>query len=670
MKHDPALSAHELARLEALHALRLLDTPPEPRFDRLTQLAASLFDVPTALISLIDTDRQWFKSRFGMDQCETPRENAFCNVAIRLPPSSVMVVEDATKDARFANNPHVTGPDHVRFYAGAVLTSSDGHNLGTLCLVDSEPRDFSPADQERLASLRDLVAEQVELTAERHAAEEKRQLLELAEAVSRVGHWRWRLDSGEVEWSDEVYRIYGIEPDSRVVREDLSGYYSPEDRAARDAFIRRVIRDGSQEEFETTILRPDGERRRVVLSALRQMREDGEVESLFGVVQDITERQSAIDRLRRSEARYRLLADHMNDVVTRLRPDGRSRYISPAVTTLLGYQPIEMAGRPAQDFVHPDDQPELVAALASLGDGEQRRTLQHRAVRKDGSLVWVETSFQSVTDESGRPAEIIAVIRDISERRRLDEELREARDRAEAASEAKSRFLANMSHELRTPLTSVIGFSRILQTREDLEPIERQCADRIHLSAEALLAIINDILDYSKLEAGGIQLEARPFELRPLVRDAAEILLGQIEQKGLWYQEEIAEAAPRVLVGDPARLRQILLNFLGNAVKFTSQGGVRVTVRSTPRAEGGHSVRVAVTDTGPGIEPETVHALFERFVQADPSTSRRFGGTGLGLAICRELVELMGGRIGVDSVPGQGSSFWFEVPLAAAEATP
>ena len=151
MKHAPALSAHELARLEALHALRLLDTPPEPRFDRLTRLAASLFDVPTALISLIDTDRQWFKSRYGMDQCETPREDAFCNVAIRLPPASLMVVEDATKDARFADNPHVTGPDHVRFYAGAVLTTSDGHNLGTLCLVDSEPRDFTAADRERLS---------------------------------------------------------------------------------------------------------------------------------------------------------------------------------------------------------------------------------------------------------------------------------------------------------------------------------------------------------------------------------------------------------------------------------------------------------------------------------------------------------------------------------------
>lgn len=663
----PPVPRDEQARLQALRALRILDTPPEPRFDRLTRLAAGLFDVPTALISLVDEERQWFKSRHGMELCETRREDAFCNRAIQLPAGSVMVVPDATRDPRFVDNPYVAVAGGVRFYAGAVLTDPGGHNLGTLCLIDDKPRNFGEADRQRLREIGDLVAEQIALTAERLVAEEKRRLLELAEAVSRVGHWRWRLDTGVMDWSDEVYRIYGLSPGSPISRDRLADFYSPEERSARDAFVRRVLREGSQEEFETSIRRPDGQVRRVVLSALRQVAEEGRVEALFGVVQDITERHTAMDRLRRSEARYRLLADHMDDVVTRLLPDGRSSYISPAVTSLLGYRPAEMAGRPAQDFVHPDDRPALLEAFAKLAGGLRRCTLQQRALRKDGSTVWVETSFQAVTSDQGGAAEIIAVIRDISERRSLEEKLREARDRAEAASEAKSRFLSNMSHELRTPLTSVIGFARILQSREGLGPVERQCADRIHLSGEVLLAVINDVLDYSKLEAGALALDRRAFQPRALVREAAEVVLGQIEEKGLWFSQEITPDVPEVLVGDPTRLRQVVLNFLGNAVKFTAAGGVGVAVRSSPCAKGRALLHVSVSDTGVGLEPVLAGTLFERFVQADESTSRRFGGTGLGLSICRELVELMDGRIGVDSAPGQGSTFWFEVPLDLPE---
>lgn len=665
---DETLNAEE-ARVRALRALRLLDTPPEPRFDRLTRLAADLFEVPTALISLIDEERQWFKSRQGMELCETRREDALCNHAIRLPPGGVMVVPDARLDPRFTDNPYVTEPEGVRFYAGAVLSDPAGHNLGTLCLVDRRPRAFDADARRRLRELADLVSEQIALTAERLAAEEERRLLELAGTVSRVGHWRWLLATGELVWSDEVYRIYGLPPGSPVTRDDLAGFYPAEERPARDAFVRRVLREGSEEEFEATIRRPNGDVRRVVLSALRQLSDDGEVEALFGVVQDVTERHLATARLRRSEARYRLLADHMNDVVTRLDAAGRSRYVSPAVTALLGYRPAEMAGRAAQDFVHSDDRPALLEALARLASGPGGCTLQQRALRKDGSEVWVETSFQSVADDGGGAGEIVAVIRDISERRRLEEALREARDRAEAASEAKSRFLSNMSHELRTPLTSVIGFARILQSREGLGPVERQCADRIHLSGEVLLAVINDVLDYSKLEAGALALDPRPFDPRRLAREASEVVLGEVEAKGLWLHREVAPDVPASLIGDPARLRQVLLNFLGNAVKFTAAGGVHVLIRSAPLPDGRVRLRLSVSDTGPGIEPEVAARLFERFVQADQSTSRRFGGTGLGLSICRELAELMGGRVGVDSLPGQGSTFWFEAPLEPVETS-
>jgi PAS domain S-box-containing protein len=655
----------ELGRLEALHALRVLDTPAEPRFDRLTRLAATLFNAPTALVSLIDAERQWFKSRHGFDGCETPRGDAFCSRALLLPAGSVMVVEDATKDPRFADNPYVAGEGHIRFYAGALLTTPSGHNLGTLCIVDTTPRRFSAEDRALLRELGDLVAEQLELTTERLAAEEKRRLLEFAEEVSHVGHWR-RTAAGEVVWSDGVYRIFGLPPaaaghpvDPMMVR---SAFHLDQGKGL-EAYLIRALKEGSMEDWETSITRADGQVRSIVTRARREVDVSGRVRSLFGVVQDVTDRQIALARLRRSESKFRLLADHMGDVVTRLKLDGSSRYISPAITGLLGYSPDDMEGRPAAAFLHPDDRPALTETFALIAGGQRRVTLQHRAIHRDGHSVWVETSFQAVVDSEGETREVIAVIRDISERRQLEDQLREARDAAEAASEAKTRFLANISHEVRTPLTSIIGFSKVLQSREGLGPIERQCADRINVSGQALLTVINDVLDYSKIEAGGLTLVEQPFDIRAMLRETAEIVLGQIEEKGLWYSAEVANDVPMTIVGDAARLRQVLLNFLSNAIKFTERGGASVIIRRRTAADGAPIMRVDVTDTGIGIAPEVAATLFQRFVQADESTTRRFGGTGLGLAISRQLIEMMGGRVGVDSVVGQGSTFWFECPL-------
>ncbi|MDZ4371797.1 MAG: ATP-binding protein, partial [Phenylobacterium sp.] len=276
---------------------------------------------------------------------------------------------------------------------------------------------------------------------------------------------------------------------------------------------------------------------------------------------------------------------------------------------------------------------------------------------------WFEARTSIIRDAEGRVVQFQDVVRDITETKRLEEALIEARDRAEAGARAKSEFLANMSHELRTPLTSVIGFSGLLQQSATLEETERRYADRIATASEALLGVINDILDYSKLEAGAVQMETRAFDPRAMAQAAAAMIEGQCEVRGLTLAVSLDPDLPPALIGDDGRLRQVTLNFLSNAAKFTSEGQVALAVSWT-----GERLRVAVSDTGIGIAPEKIDALFERFSQADNSTTRVYGGTGLGLSISRRLIEMMGGEIGAESRAGEGSTFWFEVPLTPAKA--
>ncbi|MES2035845.1 MAG: PAS domain S-box protein [Pseudomonadota bacterium] len=659
----------EQDRIAALAALDVLDTPAEPRFDRITALAISIFDVPIALVSLIDSERQWFKSRQGLEVCETDRDLAFCSHAIELPRSAVMVVEDATSDPRFADNPLVTGPPHIRFYAGAVLTSSDGHNLGTLCIIDSRPRtDFDTARQDQLRTLGAVVVDELERASERRLADEQQRLLKLAEAMSGIGNWRYDLVNSVLTWSDEVYRIHGVEPGEPPGMEWALAFYEGEERQKLEGFLRGCVENRCGGEMKLRVRRPDGEQRVVVTNAVCDVSDTNEVTAIVGLTQDITAQEAALAGLRRSETRYRLLADHMGDVITRIRLDGASSYISPAVTALLGYDPREMAGRPAQDFVHPDDRAELLETFGKMARGAERSRLQHRALRKDGTAVWVETDFQIVHGATGKPFEMIAVIRDITERRRLEDALRDARDRAEAASEAKSEFLANMSHELRTPLTSVIGFSGLLMASKALEAKERRFADRINVAGKALLSVINDVLDYSRLEAGAMTVNAEPFSVRDLVAQASDIVQLQLLERGLAYHVEIADDVPDRLVGDAPHLKQVLLNMLSNAAKFTPEGEVRLRVETAPAPDGRAVLKVSVSDTGIGIAPEVLAELFQRFVQGDGSTTRQYGGAGLGLAISKRLMDLMGGELGAESRQGQGSTFRFriELPLAAA----
>ena len=287
----------EQSRLQALLGYRVLDTPADPAFDRLTALAADLFDAPIALVSLIDDERQWFKSRVGLDACQTPRDQAFCAHAIQLDAGSVMVVEDAALDPRFAENPLVTGEPGIRFYAGAVLTSPGGYNLGTLCVIDTKPRPegLSDRDAGRLRALAQVVIDELELARATRQAVEQRRLLALAETVSGVGHWRHVIKTGEVRWSDEVYRIHGVTRESfNPAYNEVVEFFAPEDRATVDALVMGAMATGEGYDFQMNLRRADGETRVVVSRAVCELDETGAVEAMFGVFQDVTDHVDAL----------------------------------------------------------------------------------------------------------------------------------------------------------------------------------------------------------------------------------------------------------------------------------------------------------------------------------------------------------------------------------------
>src|SRR3954467_6930522 len=295
---------------------------------------------------------------------------------------------------------------------------------------------------------------------------------------------------------------------------------------------------------------------------------------------------------------------------------------------------------------------------------------ENRYLRKDGSSVWIELFTSLQRDAAGQPAYAIAVIQDISERKRLDGELRHAKEAAEAANRAKDEFLANVSHEIRTPMNAILGMTE-LALDTPLTDDQRQCLKTVKSAADNLLGIINDLLDFSKIEAGKLELEPADFSLRAALGDTLRALAMRAHRKGLELVSDVQPDVPDALVGDAGRLRQVLLNLVGNAIKFTEEGEVvvRVEVAGEP-APGEAGVRFAVSDTGIGIPPDKQEKVFRAFEQEDTSTTRRYGGTGLGLSIAARLVALMGGTIAVKSEPGRGSTFDFTAKFGCRPDAP
>ena len=402
-------------------------------------------------------------------------------------------------------------------------------------------------------------------------------------------------------------------------------------------------------------------RRTLLIDARRLTRQGNTSDLILLAMQDISERKQAEQALRESEERFRGTFENAAVGIAHRDLQGRFLRVNDKFCRIVGYSREELLQRTYLDITHPDDLAVSIELSAKLlRGGSPGFTLEKRHLRRDGSPVGVELFASLQRDAAGAPAYVIAIVHDISERKRLEEELRQAKEAAEAADRAKDEFLANVSHEIRTPMNAILGMTE-LALDTPLTEDQRQCLRTVKSAADNLLGIINDLLDFAKIEAGKLELDCADFSLRTVVGDTLRALAVRAHSKGLELIYDVQPEVPDALVADAGRLRQVLLNLVGNALKFTEEGEVvvRVEAAGDPAPEGEVALRFTVRDTGIGIPPDKQEAIFRAFEQEDTSTTRKYGGTGLGLTIASQLVALMGGEIRVDSAPGRGSTFAF-----------
>jgi two-component system sensor histidine kinase/response regulator len=469
-------------------------------------------------------------------------------------------------------------------------------------------------------------------------------------------------DGPHVTWTATPVTSIGWEMEAAQIH--------PDDSAHVEAAICRYLSGETQQyETEARFLCRDGSYRTMLLRGAANRDAAGKPTRFVGIMIDVTWLKLAEQALRASEARFRALVQNSSDIILLFDQEGAVVYQSPSIERLLGYRPADWMGRNIlrDPIVHPDDQP----AKQKFFDAVRRRwgepvSAEFRLRHADGSWRFVEAVGQSFPKEGG-VAGVVANYRDITERRRAEEALRKAKEAAEAANRAKDEFLANISHEIRTPMNAILGMAD-LTLDTSLTDEQRNHLTIIQASAEGLLSLINDLLDFSKIEAGRLDLADTDFSLRMLLNETLRAMALRAHRKGLELLCQVDADVPDGLIGDDNRLRQILLNLIGNAVKFTERGEVIVRVHAQETGEA--DIGFEIIDSGIGIAPEKQQKIFRAFEQADASTTRRYGGTGLGLSISSRLVQMMGGRITVESELGTGSTFRFVARLRRSTSLP
>lgn len=505
--------------------------------------------------------------------------------------------------------------------------------------------------------------------AEQQLERQRRQLAE-AQSLARLGSWEWDIAADRIEWSDQLCRLYGQEPGGLLTFESFMEHTHPDDHA----LIRQVVGDayasGEAFGFEHRIVRPDGTVSFVYGRGEVVCDPQGVPVRMLGTGQDITDLKQAYLAVEAGQRQNRMIVESAHDSFVAIDETGKIVDWNPAAETTFGWTRSEALGRMLVDtIVRAEDRQVYLDGLKDLFRSDfavlAGKRLEQTARHRDGHEIPVEFTISAIPTSRGLT--LNAFLRDRTTQMLAESAIADARDAALDASRLKSDFLANMSHEIRTPMNGVIGMAGFLLDTE-LTPQQRGYASTVQTAGEALLSVINDILDFSKIEAGKLSLELTDFKIPALATEVASILGSAAQHKGLKLTTTVDDGLSEAVIGDPGRLRQILINLLGNAVKFTECGDVQLKVWKVGTDGANRMVRFEINDSGIGIADAAQDQLFQAFHQLDSSLTRTHGGTGLGLVISRQLVDLMGGEMGVASELGRGSAFWFTVPLPLAVA--
>ncbi len=657
----------EQRRLAALRSYQVLDSETEASFDRIAQTAARIFNVPIAFLSLVDENRQWFKSCFGYSTRETSRDVSFCSHA--LASDEVLVIPDATADPRFATNPLVTGDPYIRFYAGAPLVTPAGERLGTLCIIDREPRD--PLAPEAARTLKELAALVMDLLESRKAGLDKQAALELASEENQLlaGVVRSSVDAiltkdvnGIIRsWNPAAEALYGYSA-GEVVGRSIALLIPDALEGEEKKILAQILSGGTIDHYETQRMTKGGRLLDIALSVSPIRSSDGSIVGAASIARDIGPAKRMREALQASDDRYRMIINTAKDAYVSTDAWGTIWEWNQAAADLFGWSPEEVVGRSFIDTLVPprlvDSSREGLIALLAGGEGASlRRTVEFAVVNREGHEFPVELTLWAVEDPAGMSFHVF--IRDISERVEAEAALRMGREMAERANLAKSEFLSRMSHELRTPLNAILGFGQLLELDDLTEDQAENVAEMIR-GGKHLLELINEILDISRIETGRLALSVEPVPLVYVIDEATRLVRPLASQRNISLTVEATDPGLHVMA-DQQRLKQILINLLSNSIKYNRDAGA-VTVSSSVSGSG--RVSISVSDTGRGIRRDQVEAIFTPFERLGAETTN-IEGTGLGLAISRRLAEAMGGSLHVDSVVGTGSTFSLELNQAS-----